>query len=109
MDIHVTIQKELEMANASRQTGNEGRARVCARRAAGIAAGEYFHAHELPNPGPSAYDRLKILATTPEVDPHFQEIAQHLVLRVSETHQLPAQIDLIADARELIAYLLGAS
>ena len=34
---------ELKMAEAARLSGNEGRSRVCARRAAGHIAGEYIH------------------------------------------------------------------
>ncbi|MBC8331865.1 MAG: hypothetical protein H8E28_07780 [Anaerolineae bacterium] len=106
INIYTSIEKELQTANESRQAGNEGRARVCARRAAGIAAGEYFRLHALPDPGPSAYDRLHILASASEIDPRFREIAQHLILRVNEEFRLPTQIDLIAEARQLVAYLL---
>ena len=36
------IQEELLLAKQSRNEGNEGRARVCARRAAGAAAQDYL-------------------------------------------------------------------
>ena len=35
------LQKEFERAQIARASGNEGQARVCARRAAGIAIREY--------------------------------------------------------------------
>ncbi|MBT3391221.1 MAG: hypothetical protein HN413_12510 [Chloroflexi bacterium] len=106
MNIYTSIEKEFQTAEKSRQAGNEGRARVCARRAAGIAAGEYFRVHAMSDPGPSAYDRLQVLASASEIEPRFREIAQHLILRVNEEFRLPAQIDLIAEARQLVAYLL---
>jgi hypothetical protein len=40
--LHEQIEKEFELAERARANGNEGRARVCARRAAGIAAREYL-------------------------------------------------------------------
>jgi hypothetical protein len=39
------IEAELEKADLARLSGNEGRARVCARRAAGIAARAFLTRH----------------------------------------------------------------
>ena len=39
--------QELEMARSSRCSGNEGRARVCARRAAGHVVGEYLTRNDI--------------------------------------------------------------
>ncbi len=101
------ISAELEAAKTARADGNEGKARVCARRAAGIAIGEYLRERGLPDPGPGAYDRIRFLAAHPEVAPRLREIANHLILRVDEEFQLPDQIDLIAEAQEL-AYKLSS-
>lgn len=100
---------ELEQAKTARQIGNEGKARVCARRAAGIAIGEYVANQNLPNPGRSAYDRLKFIASHPEVTPRAREISQHLILRVNEEFRLPAETDLIAETYELIQTLVDPS
>jgi hypothetical protein len=96
---------EIERARAARAAGNEGQARVCARRAAGIAIGEYLHRQGLPLPGPSAVVRLEHLLDLPEVTPEALEIAKHLLLRVTEDFTLPVQSDLVADAEQLVQEL----
>ncbi|GEM_PF-193394 len=99
------IQAELARAEKARAAGNEGQARVCARRAAGIAIGEYLKLRGLPIPGPSAYERLKYLCEIDDVSLLVQEAAQHLLLRVTPEFTLPVDVDLIAKARWLIAEL----
>ncbi len=47
------------MALAARGRGNEGQARVCARRAAGVAVREYFLRLGIPIVNPGAYDLLQ--------------------------------------------------
>ncbi|MBM2849365.1 MAG: hypothetical protein HW418_2307 [Anaerolineales bacterium] len=37
-----TVERELAQAHKARAAGNEGQARVCARRAAGIALREWY-------------------------------------------------------------------
>ncbi len=103
----VRIQDELEQAQAAREAGNEGKARVCARRAAGIAIGEYLKRKGLSTPGPSAYDRLQYLVSITDITPRSRQIAQHLMLRVNEEFKLPIDVDLIAEARQLVEILLG--
>ena len=49
----------------ARVQGLEGRARVCARRAAGAAVREFFELRGLPLPGPSAVDLLEALRELP--------------------------------------------
>jgi len=99
---------ELRHAEKARLDGNEGKARVCARRAAGIAAGEYLKQSGAPDPGPSAYDRLRYLLELTGLSPHLREITSHLLERVTEEFTLPVEADLIADARSLAAELLGS-
>ena len=105
-DWRAQIQTELRQAEAARAKGNEGQARVCARRAAGIAIGEYLQRRKLPNPGPSAMKRLQYLTTLPDLSPQVREVANHLVLRVNQDFEFPIQVDLIAEARWLAETLL---
>ncbi len=99
------FEDELRAAEAARAAGNEGKARVCARRAAGIVIGVYLQRKGWPDPGPSAYDRLRFLADRPEVPAAARRIVEHLILRVDENFQLPEGIDLIAEARALPSVL----
>ena len=97
---------EIENALQARADGKEGQARVCARRAAGIAINEYMQRKSLPIPGPSAYERLVYLKNDPNSSPDVIELADHLILRVNTDFNLPSEVDLISDARHL-AVLLG--
>jgi len=103
------IQAELKQAHQARAEGNEGKARVCARRAAGIAIAEYIERQNLPNPGSSAYDRLQFIASHPGATPRAREISQHLIVRVNEEFKLPIDADIIAETQELVQILLGFS
>jgi hypothetical protein len=97
----IKFDKELDQAEAARRQGNEGMARVCARRAAGILIGQYIQEHDLPQAGPSAYDRLKYLASQPDLPSKVGEVAGHFLVRITPKHDLPVEADLIAEARWL--------
>jgi hypothetical protein len=100
------IRKEFEKAEQARGRGNEGQARVCARRAAGIAAREYLIRQGIRPPSVSAYDLLNLLKTEPRLAPELRTIADHLTLRVNEEFKLPVNADLIAEARTFCDQLL---
>ena len=106
MDFYPEIHAELERAEAARTAGNEGRARVCARRAAGMAARDFLTRHEVQHRNDSAYEALQTLATFPGLAPDLKQAALHLTMRVTEEFSLPVKADLIADARKLIGELL---
>jgi quercetin dioxygenase-like cupin family protein len=105
-NLYDQIQVELDHALSARAEGNEGKARVCARRAAGIAAGEYLKSNGYPDPGPSAYDRLKYLCEISRLPGEVNRVAAHFMIRVTPDHTLPLDIDLISEARWLVEKLL---
>ena len=105
MDWKTTFEKELATAAAARTRGNEGMARVCARRAAGAAAGEYLRRKQLPTPN-TAFDRLRFLAADPVFSPEIRELAGRFLVRLTPEHELPIDADLLVDARRL-AEILG--
>ncbi len=106
MNIQTQINAEFERAEQARARGNDGQARVCARRAAGIAAREYFARHGRAVRTPSAYDVLGLLADEPLLSPELKQSAAYLTLRVNEEFNLPVDVDLIAEARKLCEKLL---
>ncbi len=106
MDTLQEIPAEFEKAEKARQRGNEGQARVCARRAAGIAAREYLIRRGIRPPSPSAMDLLNLLKEDPLLSPDLKLIADHLTLRVTEEFKLPVEADLIAEARVFCDALL---
>ena len=107
MDWKNEARQELEGAQTARLSGNEGRARVCARRAAGHVVGEYFHRQTLPDPGLSAYARLQSLVALPYLSPQTRAIAGHFVLRTTPDFILPVEADLIEEVNQLAVDLLG--
>ena len=100
------FQREIEQAKAAREAGNEGMARVCARRAAGVVVGEYFHLKGVDLGKIGAYDRLRYLINQADTLPEIRRIAEHFVLRVIPERTLPTDADLIAEACWLFTTLL---
>ncbi|HEY9153052.1 MAG TPA: hypothetical protein VIN60_09230, partial [Anaerolineales bacterium] len=95
MNPQALINAEFERAEQARARGNEGQARVCARRAAGIAIREYFARRGETIRTPSAYDLLNLLAEDSSLSDDLRQIAVNLTLRVNEEFKLPPNIDLI--------------
>jgi len=100
------IEAEFDRAENARARGNEGQARVCARRAGGIAAREYFTRRGEKVRTPSAYDLLKMLAEEQSLSGELRQSAHYLTLRVNEEFKVPVNVDLIAEARKLCDELL---
>jgi hypothetical protein len=101
------FEREIQMARQARERGKEGQARVCARRAAGLAVQAYFQANALPVHSASAYDLIQELLTLPGLADDTRQAAGYLVLRVTEDFVLPAEgVDLVEVALQLARSLL---
>jgi hypothetical protein len=96
---------ELESAEQARLAGNEGQARVCARRAAGISARDFLSRRQVRTRGGNLYNALLDLAQYPRLTPDLKTAASHLTLRVGDDFSLPPGVDLLADARLLCEHL----
>ena len=105
-DWQAKIDLEFQRADEARAKENEGQARVCARRAAGIAVREFLTRRGTPPRTASAYDLLNLLKDDPHLSPDLKLIADHLTLRVTEEFKLPVDADLVAEARTLCDELL---
>ena len=108
-DWKTQLELEFERAADARARGNEGQARVCARRAAGIAIREYFARRGQSVRTPSAYDLLQLLADEPDLSPELKQAAAYLTLRVTEEFKLPIDVDLLNEARKLSEGLLSGT
>src|SRR5262245_19548532 len=100
------IEQEFEHAKKARIDGNEGRARVCARRAAGIAIPDYLTRKGIRIPSKSAYDLLNLIKVEALLPPDLKLVADHLTLRVTEEFKLPADVDLISESHLLCDWLM---
>ncbi|MBI5822940.1 MAG: hypothetical protein HZB18_02860 [Chloroflexi bacterium] len=101
------IEAEFDRAAQARAKNNEGQARVCARRAAGIAIRDYLTRRGTHIPSSSAYDLLNLIKEDTLLPPDMKLVADHLTLRVTEEFKLPVDADLVADARLLCDWLLN--
>ena len=108
MSPQAQIKVEFERAIQARAKGNEGQARVCARRAAGIAIREYLTQRGIQISSTSAYDLLNLLKEDSLLPSDLKLVADHLTVRVTEEFKLPVEADLIAEAQVLCDWLLNA-
>jgi hypothetical protein len=106
-DWQAALTKEFQMAAAARARGNDGQARVCARRAAGVAIREYLARRGIHSSDPSAYELLKALLLMPDLPVEVRQAAEYLTLRVDAEFKLPAGVDLVQQAQNLCAGLLS--
>lgn len=106
MDWKTQLNNELQMAADARAVKNEGKARVCARRAAGVAIREYLTRRGIKPPSISAYDLLKVLEEMDETPPDLRQASAYLRLRVTEEFRLPVDVDLIAESKKICSALL---
>ena len=100
------LQAEFDRAQQARAKGNEGQARVCARRAAGVAIREFLTRKGTPLLNLSAVDLLNHIKDDPLLPPDLKLIIDHLTLRVTEEFKLPVDVDLVAEAKKLCNELL---
>ncbi len=101
------LERELASAREARSRGNEGRARVCARRAAGIAARMYLDRRGVHVGSASVLDLLSRLAEEPAIDAGMKHLISLFTLPVDTEFKLPEGIDLIAEAEALCDQLLN--
>lgn len=101
-EIHQKIEQELHTAEKSRAAGNEARARICARRAAGLAVQAYYLARGEPLQDTSAYSLLRKFQADPHLPLEWKQIADLLLIKVEKDYTFPAQADVLAETRRLI-------
>jgi hypothetical protein len=108
MDWRIPFEEEIARGERARGAGNEGQARVCARRAAGIALRAYWQKKGIENLPPSAYALLnRFLQQEARLPAEIRRAAILLTKRVNETFQLPVEADLLAEARRLASWLFS--
>lgn len=100
------LHTELERGETARRGGNEGQARVCARRAAGIALREYASRQGISPASASVMDLIRELERDPGLSPSLRTILGNLSRTVDASFRLPPGVDLLHEARELCEALL---
>ena len=98
------IEAELTLGQAA-AAGNPGRARVCARRAAGWAIQAWYQQREGPGWRGDAMKQLLRLRADPAVPAALRAAAERLTTKVDYDHQLPFTDDPLEDARGIIEWV----
>lgn len=104
-----SIEKELLTAREAQAAGNSGKARVCARRAAGRAIAWFLTKHPHPDWGPDALSQLKHLKDEPGFSQECREAAARLASRVSEDFEYQFSSDPLEDAGIIIQTMMKGS
>ena len=104
-DVLDRIETELAQAEVARSSGLEGRARVNARRAAGMAVRAFLQARGDGTGSGSAVDLLQALRDQPDTPGDIRQVLEHLLARVNQDFELPVSIDLIGETRWLVQSL----
>jgi hypothetical protein len=96
---------EMAAAWEARAAGHEGRARVCARRAAAAAIAGYLRNTATERRAHGAVRLLQILADRPEQSEAIRLAAHRLTVPVTPEHTLPHPEDPLADAELILRAL----
>lgn len=97
------ITTELTNAEKALAEKNDGKARACARRAAGIIIKEYLR-QDSKSPSQSALDRLKNVSTNEQFPEHIRKAALRLITNVKDRLSPNFTFHPIHDAEILITY-----
>lgn len=104
--LRIQIERELSAGAQAREQGLEGKARVCARRAAAIALRHHFSRRQPQMASLSVMDMIQVFQESSDLSPSIREICAHLLTRVDPDYNFPVPVDLLAEARILIDYIL---
>ena len=103
------IEKELSKAAEGLEKGNNGLARVCARRAVALATQHWAEHRHLPGWQGDAIYQLRQTKGEITFPLPVREAAQRLLTKVTEQAPLPITTDPINDARIILDHLNSGS
>lgn len=99
------IEKELAMAHEALREGNDGKARVCARRASGQALSWYLTKFSHSNWGTDALRQLQHAAREESIPIDVKDAATRLTTKISDQFTYPFTTNPIDDAAIIIDYV----
>jgi hypothetical protein len=102
------IEKELAMAQAALREANEGKARVCARRAVALAAEASLERCPRPGGRGDAMHQLRQIQQEESFPLPIRQAAERLSTKITQRDRSPFTSNPIADAKLIIAYLISA-
>jgi hypothetical protein len=99
------IEQELAAAEAARQNSNDGKVRVCARRAVALATKAWMARLPLPRWRGDAMEHLRQIQQDASFPLPIRQAAKRLSTPVTRQHEAPFTTDPVADAKLIIAHL----
>jgi len=99
------IEQELAAAEAALKDANDGKARVCARRAVALATEAWLARLPVQRWGGDAMEHLRQIQQDVSFPLPIRQAAERLSTAVPKQHAAPFTTDPIGDARLIIAYL----
>ena len=99
------MEQELAAAEAARQNSNDGKARVCARRAVAIATESWLARFPVPRWRGDAMEHLRQIQQYASFPLPIRQAAERLSTSVTCQQATPFTTDPVADARLIIAHL----
>jgi len=105
--IYDVVQSELEGAEQAMQIGNLGKARVCARRACGVAISHWLNFHSNKNWGESAINQLKELRDDESFPVEIREPAKRLTAKVNQHFNTGFEENPTEDGNMIVKYFLS--
>ncbi len=103
------IEQELAAAEAAQQDRNDGKTRVCARRAVALATAAWLARLPRPRWRGDAMAHLRHIQQDESFPLPIRQAAERLSTPVTRQHQAPFTTDPITDARLIIAHLGSAN
>ncbi|MGB2960573.1 MAG: hypothetical protein WBG01_09865 [Bacteroidota bacterium] len=107
-DARKQIEGEFDSARQALKRGNDGRARVCARRAAGIAIALWLQGGDATAWPPDAMNRLRFAERDLSLPEDVRNAAARLTARTTRDFASRFDTDPIEDARILVRHFLQA-
>ena len=99
------VEQELAAGEAAWKEANEGKARVCARRAVALAIDAWLARRSVPPWRGDAMEHLRRIQQETSLPESIHQAAERLSTTVTKRHLAPFTTDPIGDARVIIEYL----
>lgn len=103
------IEQELAAAEAARLDNNDGKARVCARRAVALATDVWLAQLTIPRWRGDSIAHLRHIQRDASFPLPIRQAAERLSTPITRQHTAPFTADPVADARLIIVHLSSST
>jgi hypothetical protein len=105
--IYSVANSELKNGIEAKEAGNIGQARVCARRACGMAIEHWLEFHPNRNYGASAITMLTKVQEDPSIPKDIRDAAERLTKKVDSNFETGVTEDPLKDGETIIEFFLN--